>query len=176
MNLTQKQVILPVCLIVVFVIGLVVCGLQPHRGRAVGYDPGPPETVPVPRVQNPVLPPGTNAPVFPPTPKHVTPFVQNVRFTPEQVVDAIFWTEGGPKTTYPYGILGFGVLDNKAARRICLNTVNNTFDRWIYADQPGPFIYFLANRYCPESVDPIGYANWIVNIKWFLVHPRPALP
>lgn len=29
------------------------------------------------------------------------------------------------------------------------------------------FIYFLAGRYCPPSVDPVGHGNWIKNVTWF---------
>jgi len=169
MNLTQKQLILPCSLLLVFIgVGIFGIATRPHGGRVEGYDRG----VELPLPPPPADPP---APKFPSVPTPVPTLVESLNATYGQVADAIFWTEGGAKTRFPYGVMSYG-LTTKKARTLCLQTVTNSVDRWTFADRPGPFLEFLANRYCPESVDPVGYANWIVNVRWFLDHPKAALP
>lgn len=40
--------------------------------------------------------------------------------------------------------------------------------RWLRAGRPCDFITFLACRYCPPCVDPIGHRNWIKNVRYFV--------
>ena len=81
------------------------------------------------------------------------------------IADAIYRVEGGSRARVPYGILSIPVRDEAHARRICLNTIKNNRVRWIKAGQPGAFLDYLADRYCPRSADPIGNKNWKANIK-----------
>lgn len=83
----------------------------------------------------------------------------------ERIADAIYRVEGGAKARVPYGILSIPVKNEAHARRICLNTIRNNHKRWIAAGKPGDYLDFLADRYCPPSVDPKGNRNWKRNIK-----------
>jgi hypothetical protein len=80
----------------------------------------------------------------------------------DRIVAAIYRAEG-PR--HPYGILSVRVTSREQARRVCLRTVQNTHGRWIRAGRPGRFLDFLADRYCPPSVDPVGNANWRRNVR-----------
>jgi hypothetical protein len=86
----------------------------------------------------------------------------------EQIADSIFRLEGSAKAKAPYGILSIKVSSPAQARRICLNTIRNNRARWIAAGRPGPYLDFLADRYCPPSVDPVGNRNWKRNIHKLL--------
>lgn len=83
----------------------------------------------------------------------------------ERIVDAIWHIEGGHKALVPYGILGVPVCSQAEARRVCVNTVQNTWQRWQSDGSPGDFLDYLANRYVPQSVDPVGNQNWRKNIR-----------
>jgi hypothetical protein len=85
-----------------------------------------------------------------------------------RIVNAIYYVEGGPKAKVPYGILSVRVKNKEDARKICFNTVKNNIARWQKQTQEKDFLVFLANRYCPPSVDPKGNANWKKNIKAIL--------
>lgn len=78
-----------------------------------------------------------------------------------KIADAIYRLEGGINTRYPYGIKSLKTLN---PRQVCINTIQNNHDRWLRAGSKGNYLDFLANRYCPASVDPIGNKNWIINI------------
>ena len=86
----------------------------------------------------------------------------------ERIADAIWRVEGGHRARVPYGILSVKVKDAAEARRVCLNTIRNNHRRWIAAGRPGEYLDFLADRYCPPSVDPVGNRNWKHNIKSLL--------
>lgn len=86
----------------------------------------------------------------------------------ERIANAIYRVEGGRKAKVAYGILSIPVKNEAHARRICLNTINNNHRRWLQAGQPGAFIDYLGNRYCPPSVDPIGNRNWRKNMQGLL--------
>lgn len=83
----------------------------------------------------------------------------------ERIANAIYKAEGGARAKVPYGILSVKVQDEQEARRVCLNTIRNNWQRWIKAGRIGSFIDFLADRYCPLSVDPVGNKNWKNNVK-----------
>jgi len=83
----------------------------------------------------------------------------------EQVADSIYRIEGGARAKVPYGILSIKVHDTAHARKICLNTIKNNRARWIKAGQPGAFLDYLADKYCPRSADSVGNKNWKINIK-----------
>jgi hypothetical protein len=86
----------------------------------------------------------------------------------ERIADAIWRVEGGHRARVPYGILSVKVKNAAEARRVCLNTIRNNHRRWIAAGRPGDYLDFLADRYCPPSVDPVGNRNWKHNIKSLL--------
>ena len=82
--------------------------------------------------------------------------------TPEQVVAAIYITEGGTKTSHPYGVLTHYV--HTSPHDACFNTVNHALHDYKLHSVDRGFITFLANRYCPSSTDPVGHKNWTVNM------------
>lgn len=83
----------------------------------------------------------------------------------EQIANAIRKTEG----VWTYGIKTITVTNEAHARRICLNTIRNNRVRWQRSGSSGSFIEFLADRYCPKSVDLVGNANWKRNMNFFLL-------
>ena len=85
-----------------------------------------------------------------------------------RIVDAIYRVEGSERAKVPYGILSIKVRDKAHARQICLNTVRNNYRRWSEAGRKGEYLEFLADRYCPRSVDPQGNTSWKRNIKLIL--------
>lgn len=85
-----------------------------------------------------------------------------------RLADAIFVAEGGDLAKVPYGILSVPVKNKAEARRVCLNTIRNNWKRWEDGGKHGPFLDFLADRYCPPSVDATGNANWKRNVRWHL--------
>ena len=94
----------------------------------------------------------------------------------ERIADAIYRAEGGPAAKVPYGILSVPVRNEQEARKVCLNTIRNNWQRWTDAGRPGDFIDFLGNRYCPPSADPVGNRNWRRNVKSFLAKASPGAP
>ncbi len=84
-----------------------------------------------------------------------------------KIADAIFKVENSH--SYPYGIKSINTHGNPAiAREICITTVKNNFIRWQKSGSPGDYLDFLADRYCPPSVDKIGNRNWKINIHKLL--------
>ena len=91
--------------------------------------------------------------------------------TPEyfnRVTDAIYRGEGSEMAKKPFGILSVPCYDYETCRVIAYNTVRNNYRRWQAAGEPGEYLDFLANRYCPEAVDPAGNKNWKRNIRSLL--------
>ncbi|UOF78066.1 hypothetical protein [Caudoviricetes sp.] len=86
---------------------------------------------------------------------------------PNRLADAIYLAEGGDKTRYPYGVMSVKVKDKKEARKVCINSIQRNYQRWEKAGYPGTFIDFMADRWCPPSVDPIGNRNWKKNVRYF---------
>lgn len=94
------------------------------------------------------------------------------------IVAAIRHAENGAAGK-EYGVLGPGVRRDMERRGAtyrpqagwCAATVQKTFDRWVKAGEPGMFIEYLGNRYCPVGAanDPTGLnANWQRNVKtWY---------
>jgi hypothetical protein len=89
----------------------------------------------------------------------------------QKLVDAIYLAEGGSRTKYPYGIKS---VHTSNPRQVCFRTVNHAWRDW-HSLPPGqastqvdrPFILFLADRYCPASVDKQGNVNWKKNVSFF---------
>ena len=91
--------------------------------------------------------------------------------TPEKVdilADAIYMAEGAEKAKYPYGIISVSCLGEEACRRVCKNTIKNTFRRW---DGKGDYLTYLSNIYAPIGAknDPKGLnKNWERNVTFYL--------
>lgn len=83
-----------------------------------------------------------------------------------RIADAIRLAEGKTSGVYRYGIRTARSEDH--GRRTCLATIGANHRRWIASGARGEFIDFLADRYCPPSVDPVGNANWKRNVRFYL--------
>lgn len=99
--------------------------------------------------------------------------------TVNSIANAIFRSENSRK--HPYGVM----IPTKDPRRVCINTINHA---WVDFERQSetsatrqnntlkglaftlPFISFLGQRYCPPSVDPVGFHNWTNNVWRILNH------
>ena len=97
-------------------------------------------------------------------------------FTDRQIVRAIWYTEGGQKAHYAYGIRSVRYRDIAEARRICYNTVRNNRRRYAqYGHKQYPdYLSFLASRYCPvkgklSKREKQVNQFWLKNLKYFLM-------
>jgi hypothetical protein len=81
-----------------------------------------------------------------------------------RLADAIYRIEGGPHTKWPYGIRCHRHTP-LVARKLCIDTINNCYANWQIRKRPGDFLDFLADKYCPPSVDKQGNLNWKRNIR-----------
>ena len=102
--------------------------------------------------------------------------------TVNRIANAIFRAEGGSKTKHPYGILAVKATN---PRLVCINTIQHAWKDFegerqtvksldktpvMFNGAPSlPFIQFLGNRYCPLSVDSVGYRNWTNNV-WKIIN------
>ena len=90
----------------------------------------------------------------------------------EKLADAIYISEGGNATVFPYGIKSVSCKGETACRRICINTINNNvkrFNNYGYKKHE-TYLEFLASRYCPIGAkdDPTGLnKNWIKNVRFY---------
>ena len=93
--------------------------------------------------------------------------------TVNRIADAIFRAENS--RNHPYGVM----IPCTSPRVVCINTIQHA-----WRDFEGerketsvddirkhdlqlvslPFIQFLGSRYCPPSVDSVGYRNWTNNV------------
>ena len=89
----------------------------------------------------------------------------------ERVADAIYRAEGGAKTRHPYGVLSVKVSGEAEARRVCLNSIRNSRQRWEKAGRPGEWLVYFQKRWAPLNTanDPNGLnRNWLKNVRHFL--------
>lgn len=101
--------------------------------------------------------------------------------TVNRIADAIFRAEHS--TRHPYGIM----ITCTNPRNVCINTINHAwidFERQSKINGTGKmnnlkgllftltFISFLGHRYCPPSIDPIGYHNWTNNVYRIVNHKQ----
>ena len=86
-----------------------------------------------------------------------------------RLCDAIYKAEGGAKATYLYGIRSVHYEDERDARRICLNTINNNKARFYKQDKYEDYLSFLASRYCPVGCDNDTGTNrfWLKNVRYY---------
>lgn len=87
------------------------------------------------------------------------------------VVSAIYRTEGGERTKYPYGVKSIKTSSVNDARHVCYNTVRNFIRKHHIVKVDRYFITMLSNKYCPSSVDNVGNKNWRVNMVRILHLP-----
>ena len=88
-----------------------------------------------------------------------------------KVVDAIYKAEGSEKAIKPFGILSVPCSTYSQCRKICFNTVKNSYKRWQSAGNPGDFLSFLASRYAPVGAgnDPRKLNRyWLKNVQFHL--------
>jgi len=81
------------------------------------------------------------------------------------LVAAIYLAEGGSHTSHPYGILSVHTTN---PRSVCLRTVEHALQEYPTHHIDKGFINFLANKYCPPSVDKKGNKNWKHNVRILL--------
>ncbi len=92
-------------------------------------------------------------------------------YSNKEIVDAIYWAEGGKEARVPFGILSVECEGYDACRRICLNSVRNGRRRWEEAGKPDDLIVYIGARYCPPDIHPLN-KNWVGNVKYFLENPK----
>jgi hypothetical protein len=88
----------------------------------------------------------------------------------EKLATAIYYAEGGAKTSHPYGVLVH--YKHTTPRQAAINTINHALRDW---NGKGDFVSFLGRRYCPVGAknDPRGLnRNWIRNVKHFMEASR----
>ncbi len=99
-------------------------------------------------------------------------------YTTEQIADAIYLTEGGAKTKFPYGIKSLK-YENRSdkkltkiewARKICINTINNHKKRHAKHACGKDFVACLGDRYCPLTITSEYNLNknWVSLVNHFL--------
>lgn len=88
----------------------------------------------------------------------------------EKLAQAIYYAEGGNKTSHPYGILAH--YKHTSPKQACINTIKSALKRW---DGKSDFISFLGKTYCPIGAknDPTGLnKNWVRNVRRIYERPR----
>jgi hypothetical protein len=89
-------------------------------------------------------------------------------YSNDAIADAIYWTEGGLKTNFPFGIKSVYCSGYDDCRKVCINTIQK--NRVRYSEyghrQYKEFLAFLGSRYCPISEN--GCENWLPNLKFYL--------
>ena len=90
-------------------------------------------------------------------------------YTVDQWANAIKKQEGN---RWPYGIKQFGHISPFKARIICKRTIWYKWQNYSKLPQQTrqtiDFVDYLADRYCPYSVDPQGNLNWKHNLPIIL--------
>ena len=89
-----------------------------------------------------------------------------------RLCNAIYKAEGGKKAQFLYGIRSVPYKNEREARRICLNTINNNKRRFYAKEQNKykDYLEFLCSRYAPLNAnnDPKNLnANWLKNVRYF---------
>lgn len=97
--------------------------------------------------------------------------VQVDGYSVNQIVQSIFYAEGGYKTKYLFGIKSVKCNSYQECRRVCENTVINNIPRWHRSGASQSFLEFLSSRYAPIGApdDPTNLnQNWLKNVRYFL--------
>lgn len=74
-------------------------------------------------------------------------------YSDDEIVNAIYKTEGGKHAVYPYGIRSVKCNSTSSCRAACLTTVKRNRIRFAKYGRRNfsTYIEFLASRYCPTS-------------------------
>ena len=85
-----------------------------------------------------------------------------------KLADAIYKSEGGEKTKYPYGIMT--KYKHTTPRQACINTIKSAQKRFVKQTKEKDFVHFLSLTYCPIGCDNDNGTNrfWERNVKYFL--------
>jgi hypothetical protein len=81
---------------------------------------------------------------------------------------AVWMSEGGSKTKHPYGIKSVRPRDIHHARQIASRMIAEEWGRWSRAGRRGPFVPHLARRWVPPAADPHGHVFWVRNVSFYL--------
>ena len=92
--------------------------------------------------------------------------VEGAEWTNEEIVNAIWHTEGGHKARQAYGIEGYNCTRG-SCRKIALNTVRNQRVRHTEHTCQYTYLECLSRRYCPPN-----HRVWLKNVRWFLDNPK----
>ena len=89
-----------------------------------------------------------------------------------KLADAIYKAEGSRKASRPYGIFFPGCSWSSPAycRRICLNTLNSAYKRFLSSNSSLPYLDYLAQSYAPLGAlnDPLNLnRHWLSNVRYF---------
>lgn len=77
------------------------------------------------------------------------------------LANAIYISEGGDKTRFPYGILT--KYKHTTPRQACINTIMHQYKIWIDQGAKGSFIEFLGRTYSPPAINPY----WVKNVTFY---------
>lgn len=87
--------------------------------------------------------------------------------TVNQIADGIKKVEGSLRVPYGIETIPLKGKTKKAkevyARKICINSINNNWERYNKAGKSGDFLVFMNRRYCPKNM------NWSVNLRSILM-------
>jgi len=86
------------------------------------------------------------------------------------VADALYLTEGADKAKVKYGLIFDSYCEQEPGfcRYIAKISIEKNWQRWQRSDKKNSFLKHMGLRYCPPSVDPIGHANWVRNMRFFV--------
>ena len=92
----------------------------------------------------------------------------------DQLVDIIYIIEGGEKAKKPFGVLSVPCEGYDDCRKICYNTVVNSFTRWQADGSQGDFLETLSRRYAPVNSDTDNGTNkfWLENLNFYLAKEK----
>lgn len=84
----------------------------------------------------------------------------------DAITRAIYWAEGGPKASVPYGLIydRYCTEEPGWCGYLAQVTVEKNLKRWQKAGNPGDFIEYLGSRYAPPSAHPLN-RNWARNVR-----------
>ena len=75
-----------------------------------------------------------------------------------KLANAIYYSEGGSHTRWPYGIKHH--YKHTSPRQACINTIEHRLQEW---DGQGSFIKYLGLTYSPPDINP----NWVRMVIYF---------
>lgn len=96
----------------------------------------------------------------------LTSFLYHEQLTPDTIDDIVSAIEVVENSSqFPYGIKSVPIKGKTKkerwnyARKICINSIQNNFERWNDAGKPEDFFKFMNRRFCPLDM------NWHKNLS-----------